>query len=250
MRNEHVGAVLLRDLLRLLAGVLHADGHAEAGGLRADDVAVEIVAHVAGARGIGAGLLERVVVDGGVRLADEADGGLLHALEVGAQTVAVEPLVHFLRADEVAHDGERIAAPIELLDGLDAAVRHDALALGLAVGVGHLVGRGLHALAREVVGQPARPQHLDRGLAVETQRPLAVLVVARLDDVAVERDGVALDAEQIRDPLLGLVLIGLVLADHAEGIAEVDEYGVDLSVHVTPHCRIGRSRMSRKRCTM
>ena len=182
--------------------------------------------------GVGSALLQGIVVDGRMGLPDQARGGLLHRLEVGAQAVPVQPLVHLLGAHQVADDAQGVSPGVQLFDGVDAALGDHPLPLGPAVGIGHFVRRRLHPLPGEVVGQPAGPQLLDRRLAVEGQRPLPVPVVPGLNDILVERNGVLLRAQQAGDRLLGRPLIGLVLPDDPEGVPQVHKNGVDLFFHM------------------
>ena len=153
-------------------------------------------------------------------------------------------------AHQVTDDGQGVAPGVELLHGLDAAVGDYPLALGAAIGIGHLIRRGLHPLPGEVIGQPTGPEFLHRGLAVEVQGPFAVLVIAGLDDPAVKLRGVLVGAQALCDHSLGLQLIGRIFTNDPEGVPKIHKYRIDVLFHQVPPCKIGSSRISRKRCTI
>ena len=101
MCDKAVRLVLFGNSLRFFSGILHTDGHAKTGSLGANDITIQIVAHIAGLRRICTALFQCVVIDGRMRLSDQTQGRLLYGFEIRPELVAVEPFVHFVDADQI-----------------------------------------------------------------------------------------------------------------------------------------------------
>ena len=171
---------------------------------------------------------------------------MLHGFEIGPKLIPIQPIVHFLRAHQVADDPQGVAPAVQFLDGFDPAVGDHPFALGFAVSPGERIRRGFHPVPGQVKGQPTGPQNFRRRFAVKGESPVPVFVVTGFDHVPVIRFRVGVHMKQFADALFGRVAVRFILPYHPESIAQIHKNRVN---HRTapPFCRIGRFKASVKR---
>ena len=153
-------------------------------------------------------------------------------MEIGAQAILIQPLVHFPSAHQIRDDAQGVAPAAQLLHCICAALYHRAAALGLPVLVAKIRGIAPDQLRVAVIGQPAPPQHLVRGLAHIFQGPFPVYIVPLVDHILEPLGRIfRLHAAQLCDFRPGGSQISRVLVNDPEGTAQIQKNITDVRIH-------------------